>query len=1193
MSSCGALLGEMDKEKPQENEECQGSKKKRKRNRNRKNKMASNCSMVEQDDPELPQDNAINSYHPKHGCELKRLKMAGSISRIKYCANEDTQEKCEGSKKKRNRNRNKKNKTASNCSMVNQDDPQLPQDNAINSQRPKHLDQPVEDDVDGEYELADFIKDNQTTGPVASTKNKWKPNQPRKQFFIDWFGSKKDQDEYAQEIRQRRRNADDELIMDMPEDDVDQTEVISKVERMNQHQELSEMQIDEESTWIQRQISCSGLLSFSGQEEDEYVIDKECIMKVLHMLYNKKLEIPEIAMHNDRCPNYFIVQDANGHVEKYSILKLLWSVEALSTRWLQLQKHKQDLKGYWKRKCDGNNAIQTFGQKQSVYRSIDEALEVADSEEYLEDVRVKINSHFPRPEAEQEEKGSCKKIRIKQPKMKSKFSSGDQKFLREIATKFGSAEELGRRLVLHVEDILAEDEGISPMDFAARFRSEVFCTKEALLLAAKDMATYDIGHEPIIKNYIRSNFMDQYVISTTAIEPLIFEHANKFVGAQWLHIQEAESKKLLQVIIQLPEDTKKSLMSKVRDHYTKGSSKETSLWNEERTRILDDMFSKFLFPSMEKEIRNRLTAKSKNWLRVEYGKQLWSKVSVAPWKKADIIDEMGLRVMACCIDPANKRITFVMLDTSGNLVDVLCTCSIRAKSKDQSKYSKPLQEKEEREKRQPDLFVQKEVVQFVANHLPNVICIGASKEYCRGLKYDLHQFILNVVKTDARNVNPQAEISVIYGDESLPRFYVESKVSSVQLPGRSDTVKRAVALGRYLQNPLAMVAALCGPQKDIVEWKLHPFQDHLDVEERYEIAVQVMTYAENQIKGRTSFPEPDGDELKIQLGEIDCDTVFYGSTYDPYSCKQDMPLKSKQDKVKKEHFKKRMVSHPKFQNLRPHELKEFFSKEEVGHFLFRPTPGDTSSLILSVKVFNGIHADTVITESNKEFGTATVSLGKSLHIGDASFQDLDEVCVRYVDPVVERLKEMLCCKNFREGPETEMRNLRLVEKIQHYLGLPMGYKVEGDDFGSVDDLDDGSPLTKFTSLLHMNSTQDGSLVAVTGRSAAGSSQNSRNQYAGGSGGGGGGGQRKANRRRRRLHPTLAAALSQASSPGQPPVPVEGPRCLRPDPSVVIGLPIDQYGTNLTDGPWISGVLQPQHLGLGSPPHHAHDLPSPV
>ncbi|KAI4983495.1 hypothetical protein ZWY2020_025361 [Hordeum vulgare] len=987
MSSCGALLGEMDKEKPQENEECQGSKKKRKRNRNRKNKMASNCSMVEQDDPELPQDNAINSYHPKHGCELKRLKMAGSISRIKYCANEDTQEKCEGSKKKRNRNRNKKNKTASNCSMVNQDDPQLPQDNAINSQRPKHTPRYYwtsgEDDVDGEYELADFIKDNQTTGPVASTKNKWKPNQPRKQFFIDWFGSKKDQDEYAQEIRQRRRNADDELIMDMPEDDVDQTEVISKVERMNQHQELSEMQIDEESTWIQRQISCSGLLSFSGQEEDEYVIDKECIMKVLHMLYNKKLEIPEIAMHNDRCPNYFIVQDANGHVEKYSILKLLWSVEALSTRWLQLQKHKQDLKGYWKRKCDGNNAIQTFGQKQSVYRSIDEALEVADSEEYLEDVRVKINSHFPRPEAEQEEKGSCKKIRIKQPKMKSKFSSGDQKFLREIATKFGSAEELGRRLVLHVEDILAEDEGISPMDLLWHFRSEVFCTKEALLLAAKDMATYDIGHEPIIKNYIRSNFMDQYVISTTAIEPLIFEHANKFVGAQWLHIQEAESKKLLQVIIQLPEDTKKSLMSKVRDHYTKGSSKETSLWNEERTRILDDMFSKFLFPSMEKEIRNRLTAKSKNWLRVEYGKQLWSKVSVAPWKKADIIDEMGLRVMACCIDPANKRITFVI---------------------------------------------------------------------------------------------------VIYGDESLPRFYVESKVSSVQLPGRSDTVKRAVALGRYLQNPLAMVAALCGPQKDIVEWKLHPFQDHLDVEERYEIAVQVMTYAENQIKGRTSFPEPDGDELKIQLGEIDCDTVFYGSTYDPYSCKQDMPLKSKQDKVKKEHFKKRMVSHPKFQNLRPHELKEFFSKEEVGHFLFRPTPGDTSSLILSVKVFNGIHADTVITESNKEFGTATVSLGKSLHIGDASFQDLDEVCVRYVDPVVERLKEMLCCKNFREGPETEMRNLRLVEKIQHYLGLPMGYKVEGDDFGSVDDLDDGSPLTKFTSLLHMNSTQDGSLVAVTGRS---------------------------------------------------------------------------------------------------------------
>ena len=75
---------------------------------------------------------------------------------------------------------------------------------------------------------------------LYSRKNKRKPNQSQKhatplgtRIFLGCFGSKTDQDEYAEEIRQRRRKAEDELTMNMPKDDVDQTEVISKVERID------------------------------------------------------------------------------------------------------------------------------------------------------------------------------------------------------------------------------------------------------------------------------------------------------------------------------------------------------------------------------------------------------------------------------------------------------------------------------------------------------------------------------------------------------------------------------------------------------------------------------------------------------------------------------------------------------------------------------------------------------------------------------------------------------------------------------------------------------------------------------------------------------------------------------------------------------------------------------------------------
>lgn len=63
-------------------------------------------------------------------------------------------------------------------------------------------------------------------------------------------------------------------------------------------------------------------------------------------------------------------------------------------------------------------------------------------------------------------------------------------------------------------------------------------------------------------------------------------------------------------------------------------------------------------------------------------------------------------------------------------------------------------------------------------------------------------------------------VNVVYGDESLSRLYEKSEISSEQLQSRPGIVKRAVALGRYLQNPLAMTATLCGPGKEILSWKL-------------------------------------------------------------------------------------------------------------------------------------------------------------------------------------------------------------------------------------------------------------------------------------------------------------------------------------------------------------------------------------
>jgi transcription elongation factor SPT6 len=153
-------------------------------------------------------------------------------------------------------------------------------------------------------------------------------------------------------------------------------------------------------------------------------------------------------------------------------------------------------------------------------------------------------------------------------------------------------------------------------------------------------------------------------------------------------------------------------------------SKSAQLWDEQRKMILDDAFLKFLLPSIGKEARSLLTVKTKNWLHMEYGQQLWNKVIVAPWKKKDadkkdadidLDDESELRVMACCWGLGKPATTFVMIDSSGELVDILYAGSISNRSQGVA----------EQQRKKND---QQRLLKFMMDHQPRV---------CRSIKLQL------------------------------------------------------------------------------------------------------------------------------------------------------------------------------------------------------------------------------------------------------------------------------------------------------------------------------------------------------------------------------------------------------------------------------------------------------------------------
>lgn len=260
-------------------------------------------------------------------------------------------------------------------------------------------------------------------------------------------------------------------------------------------------------------------------------------------------------------------------------------------------------------------------------------------------------------------------------------------------------------------------------------------------------AAVEISCEPCVRRYVRFIFMDNAVVSTspTADGNAAIDSFHQFAGvkwlrekpikmfedAQWLLIQKAEEEKLLQVTVKLPQKVMDQLIEDCNGRYLSvGVSKYAQLWNEQRSLILKDALFGFLLPSMEKEARSLLTSRAKNWLLYEYGKVLWNKVSVGPYqrKESDVSmdDEAAPRVMACCWGPGKPATTFVMLDSSGEVLDVLYTGSLTLRS----------QNVNDQQRKKND---QQRVLKFMTDHQPHVVVLGAVHLSCTKLKDDIYE----------------------------------------------------------------------------------------------------------------------------------------------------------------------------------------------------------------------------------------------------------------------------------------------------------------------------------------------------------------------------------------------------------------------------------------------------------------------
>ena len=143
---------------------------------------------------------------------------------------------------------------------------------------------------------------------------------------------------------------------------------------------------------------------------------------------------------------------------------------------------------------------------------------------------------------------------------------------------------------------------------------------------------------------------------------------------------------------------------------------------------------------------------------------------------------------------------------------------------------------------------------------------------------------------------------------------------------------------------------------------------------------------------------------------------------------------SKRQKNKQSYIK-RIIVHPSFHNIDFKQAEKMLNNMEQGNAIIRPSSKANDHLTLTWKVHNGIHQHIDIREEGKD---NAFSLGHELYINNESYEDLDEIIARYVQPMASYTRDLISYKYFKDvsGKREELDRMLREEKKKAPQRIP-------------------------------------------------------------------------------------------------------------------------------------------------------------
>mmetsp|Transcript_9073 Transcript_9073/g.33463 ORF Transcript_9073/g.33463 Transcript_9073/m.33463 type:complete len:1362 (-) Transcript_9073:4213-8298(-) len=606
------------------------------------------------------------------------------------------------------------------------------------------------------------------------------------------------------------------------DDEIRETDIPERFQLRQGGRTVVTDELNREASWMLRQLY-SDLIPVHNPQDDQYIQLHSQIVYVLKQIHMEHCDIPYITQYLKEYWSDRLTEDD------------LWKIYETDDKWFKLQ----DKKGVVRKLYDTSST--------SVPQVYKDMLREASTMEEIKDLSQHFQLHYT-----SQNDMDILSTDAKKPVKRDQYT---------VAQKTPGFPELAKRMALSAHDYahnlksgimlhFVEDPELMPEEMASTYTNRQFSTPGIVLKFVRHIHAFEISKEPFVRSVVRRCF-EQYAEISTELTPkgrtagafkesssknlknvsLQAFRASDEQHVEFMRIMKAKRDGLLKVDIRVPADQLDLALDPNANYHSDKTNDVAAAWNKQRTQIIEEVKS-----LLKKEMTDFVLDQYLKQGTGIVGKQVLNRAQklllrgpYTPTSEQNGVVPEGHKdltkysVVACAPGRTEDEPTaFVFLDPNGEIQETILWrfppyMSREVRTGQVGDGNGDL--RNDPPKTEQQLVQEKTLIFNIKRHNPDVIAVGASGLNCRK--------IYRVIEEIQKRISEENRVRMEFVPDEVARMYENSELASQEFKEIPSVVRRAISLGRYLNDPLSEIARLFNQEGDLFYMKIHPLQDML------------------------------------------------------------------------------------------------------------------------------------------------------------------------------------------------------------------------------------------------------------------------------------------------------------------------------------------------------------------------------